>query len=361
MRRRALLAIVFAGGLLNSPLFALSQPAVAPKAEAKTTPDAEPKPEPNLETRSEPNLEPKSSESLIAEIANNAQLKPEIRAYYLLQIANGYLVGKSEATIVEQFKFTVNEVNSRRLYRRAEMWESSLVSFAKVVSEYRTFKPGTTARKSNAKSDSQSISAKNAALATQAIQKALIEADQTSDQFAKLNLYFVASRLFEEIGNIDGMQKCNEIVDKTIQSCEQGSNDDPIEIKAASSILNSMAYGLIPVSIPDYKFFTYQQSSVPPFTEIDFKESEKLKLRANALVDRLDATNHVRRKAHRDLSLWYTKLGNDAMGEKEAQVLFDLIGIKDHALLYPAAQGCGRVVWWQVTDTRATRSYCGMG
>jgi hypothetical protein len=121
--------------------------------------------------------------------------------------------------------------------------------------------------------------------------------------------------------------------------------------------LNSEAYGLISIVIPDIKPTSTQAKS---FTEEVFDTSEKLKLRAVAMTDRLDATNHLRRKAHRDLSLWYSQLGKTELAEKEKQTLLELVGTKDESILYPYVQMCGHLVWWR--DPRShDMMACGQG
>jgi hypothetical protein len=66
-RRKALLAIAFAGGTLNSQLPAL------------------------CESKSE------STDSVIQQIANSTQITPEARAYYFLRLASRYLAGDDRA------------------------------------------------------------------------------------------------------------------------------------------------------------------------------------------------------------------------------------------------------------------------
>jgi hypothetical protein len=124
-----------------------------------------------------------------------------------------------------------------------------------------------------------------------------------------------------------------------------------------------MAYSLIPVNIPNlnpHDSIAGRQTPLEPFTEKDFKESEKLKLRAVAMADRLDSKNHLRRKAHRDLALWYMQLGKNQLAQKEKQTLFELVGCEDDSILYPQAAGCGHVVWWKKERNIVTMG-CGMG
>jgi hypothetical protein len=197
----------------------------------------------------------------------------------------------------------------------------------------------------------------NLSLSDHAIQKSLTQLDQDNDQFSKLNLYFVASTLFEKVGDKKGQRKCSAVLWQAFQSCESHSPIDESLIKASSSVLNSMAYGLIPIEVPD---------GTPPlqtefFTEQNFKECEKLKLRALAMTDRLDANNHLRRKAHRDMAIWYQTLGKQELAEAEKHKLFELVGFKDDSILYPQPGACGSYIWWQKTVISSLGDQCGMG
>jgi hypothetical protein len=324
-RRKALLAIAFAGGMLNSQLPALS------------------------ENKSD------STDSVVQQIANSTQLTTEVRAFFLLRLASRYIAGENRTALEAEFRPVVNEPKKSVLFRKSSM-ENILVSWAEEVSSDRRL-----TNQGDTRPDSQSIVDKNSVLAGAAIQQALIQLDKASDKFAKLNMYFIASRLFQKMGKTDGMRKCSAVVQEAFQACEGNSQIDEDQIEAASSVLNSMAYGLIPVHIKDMTLNDrpwLPQSQVKPFTEKDFKESEKLKLRAIAMVDRLGAADHVRRKAHRDLALWYLQLGKMEMAEKEKQTLFELVGSKNDSFLYPEAIGCGQYVWWQKVEIMMG---CGMG
>ena len=295
-----------------------------------------------------------STDSVIQQIANSTQISPEIRAYYLLRLASLYLAGGNRVAVETQFRRVVIEPSKSWLFRVDDF----LVSWAdEVASEGRSTNHGSNL-KTEAKPDSQSIADENSILANASMQKALMHLDKTSDKFAKLNMYFIAARLFQEMGNTDDMRKCNAVLDDAFQSCEGNTQIDEGQIKAASSVLNSMANGLIPVQIQDLP--SGQQTPVKPFTEKDFNESEKLKLRAIAMVDRLDVKNHVRRKAHRDLALWYTQLGKMDRAEREKLTLFELVGVKDDSILYPQYAGCGQLVWWQ-KEPATLPFVCGMG
>jgi hypothetical protein len=331
-RSRALLAIAFAGGMLNPQLPALSE------NKAETT------------------------DSVIQQIVNSAQLSPEVRADNLLKLASGYLRGDNRTSLEASFGQVANQASTNRDFRNSRR-EDFLVDWASQVSSEEGATNQSTNAKSEPKSDAKSIPGENSALAVSTLQQALTQLEQASDKFAKLHMYFIASRLFQKAGNNDGLRTCNAVLEKNFEACEGTSQVDEERIRAASSVLNLMANSLISVYIPNQNPLDYswmRPKEVKPYTENDFKESEKLKLRALAMVDRLDSKNQLRRKAHRDLALWYMKLGKTEMAEKEKQTLFELVGVKDDSILYPQAAGCGQLVWWHKAKSISMMG-CGMG
>ena len=332
------MAIAFAGGILNSQLPALSEN----KAESKNRVE--------------------SAESVIQRIKSNTESTPEFRAYNLLLIASRLLEGQRKTEVTAQFNPASTEQSWH--YRRPERWEFFLVSFAQRVATNGDYLNQANQEKAQAYPDSKSIPADNIALADTAIRAALTLLDKSHAKFAKLNLYFIASQLFEKTKNADGMRKCCKVMADAFQSCEGDSPADAEQIKACSSVLNSMAYGLIAVQIPDFNpkdsIAVSNQTQVKPFSDKDFNASEKLKLRALAMVDRLDSNNHVRRKGHRDLALWYIQLGKNELAERQKQTLFELVGFKDDSVLYPQHEGCGSFVWWKKEKLQGGFD-CGMG
>ncbi len=327
MNRRALLAIAFAGSMLNSQLPALSENKIP------------------------------STDSVIQGIENNTRITPELRAFYLLALAGTYLDGDNRTVVEKLFRDYASERGSMQLT------EKMIVSWTDRVS-LRDWNQGTNAKK-NATEFLYPIADENSVLAELAIQKALIQVDKIPDRYVKLNLHYIASRLFQKLGVINQAQKYNNILEDSFKSCEGGSPVNEEEIRTASSILNSMANGLLPFPIPDQMPMPIdnpwlRQKIGSSFTETDFKESEKLRLRAVKMADRLPTTNHVRRKAHRDLAVWYMQLGKVAMGEKEKQILFELVGCNDDSILYPQSVGCGTLVWWKV-EKQTGSELCGMG
>ncbi len=327
MNRKALLAIAFAGSVLNSQLPALSENDV------------------------------ESTDSVIQRIDNNALMKPEIRAYWLMRLASAYLERGDKTKAEAQYQFVTK--GPQTMWK----WEAGLALWANQTS-LRSSNPKNN-NKNDGIGDSHPVDDESSVLANTAIKKALTQLEKTSNQFAKLNLYFIASRLFEKMGNAGEVRRCNEVLEGAFKSCEGSSPVDEQEVKAAYSVLDSMSYGLIPVQIPNLNpaenlFEAAQLKAVPPFTDKDFEESERIKLRAEKIADRLAATNDLRRKAHRDLALWYMRLGKTAKSEQEKQILFGLVGIQDDHILYAIQGACGHLIWW-TTENKERGLACGMG
>ncbi|MBI1268693.1 MAG: hypothetical protein GC193_14825 [Cryomorphaceae bacterium] len=78
------------------------------------------------------------------------------------------------------------------------------------------------------------------------------------------------------------------------------------------------------------------------------------------LADKLAEDSHFRRKAHRDMVLWYQQQGMSKAAQTEKEVLFDLVGIEDDRILYPLRVGCAKLIWWK-DDSISETGACGMG
>lgn len=321
MRREAFLAIFFVGGLLNSQLPAISK------------------------------NQGEIGDSVVHGIAGNTKLDPAMRAFYLLKLANSYLEkGKSAAD--EQYGPLVNQAPGGGFWR----WQTQLVDWAEQVVH-----SGAPTEPIDRKTKPHHTSKENVALANEAITEALAQLDTGGNKFATMNLYFIASRLLRKADNEDTAQRYEDNLERVFQSCERKSPIDEQEIGAASSVLNLMAYAFIPVAIPEWAGSPSKQATqVKAFTEEDYKESQKLKLRAVALADRLPASSDVRRRAHRDLALWYMQLGKRDLAEEQKKILFKLIGSSDQRLLYPTSVFCGHAIWWEVNSAKR-KDFCGMG
>ena len=330
------LAILFAGGMLNSSAPALSANQSAP------------------------------ANSLKLEIANNKQLTPALRAYKMLRFASQRLGDHRMYTYINS-----SQMNDPSFINT---WQSFLISWTNQLSYANHELQADKQSVSNAKS--KPTKKEDEKLAHAAIKEALEELKASSDTFAKLDLYYVASLLYERTGNSSGKAKCNHFLKAAFKSCEETSPADENAINAASTILNASAYEFIQVKIDDQprtaRTLRRQSAriSVRPevvmaesFTDSDFKKSEGLKLRAIKMVDRLNSMSHVRRKAHRDLALWYSQLGMTAKSDEQKDILYELVGVKDDSILYPQPGYCGSAdTWWLTSGIGfGTLIGCGMG
>lgn len=333
-RKRALLAIAFAGGILNSQLPALAEH----KHESKN--------------------------SVVQQLAHNEKMSPELRAYYLLTLADNCLTGEvNKAAVEARFKSVASQTQNNSVWIFEGRWNKFFDQWIENVASEARSTPQMSAFSPPMKPEKHPIPIENKTLASKAIQQALSQLSSASNQYVRLNLYFVASRLLRKIGNTDGVRHCNMILEAAFKACQSSTPVDEQQIKGAISVLNAMSYRLIPVRIPEYKTnYGLEGQSVPSFAEKDFKESEKLKLTAAKIADRLDTHNHTRRMVHRDLALWYMKLGKVELAEQQKEILFQLVGVKDDSILYPHERGCGRVAWWQKHNDQVPCTVgCGMG
>lgn len=327
-RNRALLAIAFASSIASSPL---------------------------------PTLCGNSAESTSAigqRIAKNAHLSPEAKVFYLLSLARDYITGSDKKQIESSFHYATTQPNSS-IFRDPRSGRHLLDNWTKQVSEGNFFIEQvnyTTLNQTELKKG-------NYALANSAIDLAVTQLEKSTDAYAKLNMYFVALRMYEKTQNAEGASKCKRIIEENVQSCETNAVIDEQRIEACYAVLNLMAALTVPVSISDREQKvdpSQRKLIVNSYSEKLFRESEKLRLRAVAITDRLDKEKHLRRKAHRDMSLWYLKLDETALAEKQKEVLFDLVGIHDDRILYPLEAGCGHLVWWK-KENDGFGVECGMG
>lgn len=322
-RAKTLLAIAFTGSMITSQLPALGQKS------------------------------PEAAASAIEGITKNELSTPEEKAYCLLQLAFCCIKGGDMTALAESFKTNLVKLGPASFFSTSSRFENPLVSWVNNVSLLSH--SAATAQSETVKTK---ISSGNLALADKTIEAAIQQLGQGSKKAEALNLYLVASCLSRIVENTRNEQKCAKVLNEAIQACESNEMVDSNQIKVISSILNSMAYGLIPIRIPDYQMKSPQQ--LPAFDMKSYDESERLKLRAAALLDRLPAGDHARRKVHRDLSLWYSQLGRDDKALIEKAELFNLVGVKDDRILYPQSGMCGHLVWWIAAQSNIT-GLCGMG
>ena len=318
-RQRALMAILVAAGLLSSTQTVYSAP--------------------NESAVSERQLE------LVKKIAENRQISPEVRAYFLIRIARSILKGTDEETLEQQYARYVSGSEYSRFPERLKVGLHYLAGY--IAREARSAKENTQEKRT----------------AEAALQQAWPLLETSGKSFISLHLYFMLSCLFQEIGNSAESAKCKQIVDAAISGCESDFNNNANQVEAVVSILNAKSYAIIPVHISDRsKDPAYKRDLSQSQTDwdVDLCDAEKLRQRALALVDRLPATSHLRRKAHRDMALWYTQLEQEQDAQKEKNALFSLVGIYDDKILYPQSTGCGNVIWWKAETNRPVM-LCGLG
>lgn len=336
MRTKAYMALVVATGMLNCRLPARCEDAT------------------------------KAGGSVIQEIADDTKLSSEARAYLLLLLANRYLDGANESEL-KSFHNTRQNLSFAMGHRsgrsQPELLAERLCRTVPAPSPNNGPRPRLIAPASLE-------AANNEKMARSALDKALVELQNDQTKQPQLLLYFIASLSFERANDVDDARQCQKVLEKYIHDCEHAQNNDAQQVENVISILNLMSirYLYVPIPIEDPKLarregsITLTRETEKPTSSSDksnFERSERLKLEAIALADRLPSENHVRRKAHRDLALWYEALGKPAESEREKRTLFKLVGSDDERILYPKQEGCGMLAWWK-TDS-VIRFGCGMG
>lgn len=324
-RQRALMAILVAAGLLSSTPAVYSAP--------------------NESAVSARQLE------LVKKIAENRQISPEVRAYFLIRIARSILKGTDEEALEQQYVRYVSGSAYSRFPERPGDFKVELHYLA-----------GHIARETHTVEENKQEK-ETAETAEATLQQARLLLETSGKSFISLHLYFMLSCLFQKVGNSADSAKCLKIVDDAITGCESDFNKNANQVEAVVSILNSKSYAIIPVHISDRsKDPVYKRDPSQSQTDwdVDFYDAEKLRLRALALVDRLPSTSQLRRKAHRDMVIWYTLLGQHQDAQKEKFVLFNMVGVYDDRILYPQSGGCGRVVWWKAEPIKDVM-LCGLG
>lgn len=320
------MAILLAGGMLSSGPGAFS----APKAGAVS----------------------KSQLELVNKIAGNQQISSELRAYFLIQIARSALQGVDGGALEKQFGPYAAAGAFNLFSRRRSAFNSSLSAMASQLS----------LEAHSTKEDKQGDKKGNSALAETALKEALPLLETSDNPFARLNLYFMASYLLRKTGNEIESKYCRKKVDDAIKGCESDFSHNVNQLEGVVAVLNSMAYGYVPVQISDWQrpAVAGAGKQAKSYAEKNIAEAEKLKLRALALADRLDSGSQLRRKSHRDMVLWYQELGKSDAARNEKEILFNLVGVHDDKILYPQSSGCGNIIWWKAETIRAKMA-CGMG
>jgi hypothetical protein len=321
-QNKTLVALVFASAALNSHLPALGEEMTA------------------------------STESVIQQLANNSLINPESRSWSLLRLANDLLDGRDTLLTEAQIK----GLTGTDVVRPSKSYERMLVSWTESVLGGLT--PSNGLRKLETKSIARFCRVDAPSLAATAIDDAININAEVSNSYARLRMLLIARCLYKRLGNAAGEGRCDNSLEQTIQACEKSRSKDPELIRTVSSVLNLMAYEIIPIRIADHQL--QQEKLKMPVGNNDFEACENLKLRAAAIADRLAPTDDIRRKVHRDLAIWYMELGKHEKAEKEKEILFELVGSRDEKILYPTSFGCGMLTWWQVRGA-IMQGLCGMG
>lgn len=311
--KKTIAALMFAGGLLALPQPAFSESKVAVNDET------------------------------IQKIAETS-ITPEGRAYHLLRFMRSVMQDENASVLKENFHYANEPVYFFRDSNVLANWANELLT-AKIADGEQ--KPG-----------------KNAKVAEHALKEAMVQLSKSSKNSIKLQLYFIASILAKRAGMQDVARECDGHVTSAITACEVAKLIDEEQIAAAMSVLNSMAYAVIPFRIPDREPVgkTSVQSDVTTPGAIKFQKCEQLKLRAVSLADRLPETSHARRKAHRDMAIWYMQFGKAALADKQKKILFKLVGVNDDRILYPSSGICGSLSWWHLAAANNVVAVkCGRG
>ena len=323
--KRALMAILLAGGFLHSdaPVYSL--------------------PESNSQ---------ESGSQIVERIIQNDSLSPATRTYRLLNLAGSLLKGGNYDEVIKSFSHRSRAVTFSMSPRMALMFKRSWVSQANQAAKL-ALSPG---------ANKPDLPEENVALVREALSKALPLIDESTDPFFRLNMYLIASGRFRELGDIENAEKCDDAIQTYIRACELDPSAHADQLEAAASVLDSEAWAYVQVPISDRRPSSARDSIVEPqaCSDESFEKSQKLRLRALALLDKLGPESHLRRKAHRDMALWYQALGKTEMARAQKEILFDMVGIHSDEILYPQSLGCGHLAWWKVASTLKMVG-CGMG
>ena len=199
-------------------------------------------------------------------------------------------------------------------------------------------------------------------LADHATQLSVKLQKEAPESATKLHKYFIASLLFRRIGNTQGALECERLIEQSIEDCETNTDSSPEAIKQAVSVLNLMAFRLAPVTIPNAESASIEHAGKrSAISENAAAESEQLRLRALKLADRLPASEHVRRKAHRDMVFWYRYFDKQDFADQQKQILFELVGVSNDNILFPSRGGCGFLSWWVQPNGNSMNFLCGLG
>ncbi|MDQ5963905.1 MAG: hypothetical protein QG625_59 [Cyanobacteriota bacterium erpe_2018_sw_39hr_WHONDRS-SW48-000098_B_bin.30] len=315
MRQKAILAAVFAASMLGAPCTSV--------VESKEL----------------------TQDSVVYKIAIEMPASSEIRAHYLLSLTYRLLDGGKKSEVEKDFFAVAKDRNVSRDFihqdRMLTPWAERTLA-QEGAGTVCKLKSGTVEH----------------TLAVSAVSESIRLLSQSTDEFAKLNLYLIAGSMAKKLGDTADAKVCEKVLESAIKSCEDGTRRTPEHAKNVIAVLNAMSCAYVMVPIADYP--APQKKEPIVCTEAQFEQGEKLRRRALAIADKLPETEHVRRKAHRDMALWYAALGKQSLANHQKQELFKMIGSSDDKLLYPQSAGCSSTTWWEV-KTIVHAYDCGMG
>lgn len=325
VHKRALITILLAGGWINSdaPVYSLPE-----------------------------TISQESVSQIVERIVQNDSLSPATRTYHLLNLAGSLLRGGNYDEVIKSFSQHSRAVSFNLSPRMALMFKRSWVSQANQAAKL-ALSPG---------ANKPDLPAENLALAREALSKALPLIKESRDLFFRLNMYLIASGRFRELGDIENAEKCDDAIQTYIRVCELDPAAHADQLEAAASVLDSEAWAYVQVPISDRRPYSNKESTIEPqaCSDESFEKAQKLRLRALALLDKLGPESHLRKKAHRDMALWYQALGKTELAQAQKEILFDMVGIHSEEILYPQILGCGHLLWW--TNVKpAIQGACGMG
>lgn len=319
------MAILVAGGLVNSPVPVSARPASNPGD---------------------------SDKQIFEKVARNTRLPSSERAYHLLLVAGALLNGSSSDELAKNYKQYTENGSGGFSYRINRHFKSSLRSLADQAAQKVLMKGKVNSR----------LSQKNFALAKSVMSEAFPLISPTVDPYFRMSMYLIARGKFRELGDAENSKKCDDAIEKFVSSCEKDGNLNSKQLEAAAFVLESQSQEFIRITIFDQKPSYANRTKALPITysEENFRKAQKLRLRSIALLDRLEPENHLRRKAHRDMALWYSELGKEALANAQKEALFDLVGVQSDNILYPQSGGCGSLIWWKA-EALTVSFDCGMG
>lgn len=312
MRKKALLAVLLASVVLNS-----SQASLAVENDSTVS----------LKTR-------------IKTFSESNEVPPERRCCQLVSFAFQMLSGQ-ECSVASGYW-----LNPKKLNRESFFVEGSdqLNSWARGISVGARWPVLL----------SQKFSPSQREVAELALEEAAKLAKRSTLKYA-LPLSMSITSVFKLLGDSEAAHDCSVLTEELVERCEREKTSSADEVRAAAAVLNSNAD---PVS--GSGSFAVGATHFYKASNTEFQKSRSLRLRAAALLDRLPATDHERRMAHRNLALMYMVQGESELADKEKMILFELVGIADDSILNPQSAGCGHVIWWRSTRV-STGSACGMG